>query len=714
MSDVVTLSNGDQYELPGFGALNPDQQAQRVAQMERQVRVQTGAQNMKEREDALRPGEPGGVWSGITEGVDEFTRNATFGLGDYAGALGSYANFTGDDAFEGLSFLERRDALRQMQDMQAEENLPGWVDNTMSALGAVSGPAAATKTILGFPAAVEAGAVTGALEGVGHGENTDLVGVLADAAAGAGAGGLVGGTADVVLDKVVGGLTRKMLREPGGNGLPSSAEAFDVQTRLGITPSVGSIGNKTARTLENALAENPISAGLSEGTRGVVPFGRSSIGNQMDQQGQLADALSSNVTGPMRPPGASVPVNDAELAGELRDVARTAKTRYGDEMSGMEGRFDTVVPPKTPVNITGTRGVPSRILAGGESANIARGAQEEIDTILNNPRFPVDAAKEAQLRGTLGTQEGQLAQIDQQIANLRQTRPDDPQIGKLTAARGRLEKSREKTLALIDQNQGPTFRALRQDRGAIGKQAGQGLAGRDSDFLYKAITRDLETAAAKKGGPNARQAFKDMTKREREIFMSQRLIEPLTTAEGASRNVPFIKRALLSGNDAELKAVVSKLTPEEKAGLNANLLESLGRNGAQDPFVPKTFADNWNRMSPAAKTEIFGSDPEKLALVDAIAKTAESFHARGMASNRSNSASAAGVMAFLGAAVASPDKVLPFLVTGAGIDRVVASEALAKAVAGKPTQLGQLVRRSVFALPSSPQASELLFGEGQN
>jgi hypothetical protein len=396
----------------------------------------------------------------------------------------------------------------------------------------------------------------------------------------------------------------------------------------------------------------------------------------------------------------------------LRDVAQTNLSRGKQEIKDLETAFQSRVPPDTPVNISNTRNAPGEFRRGGESERLATSAQGEVDKIMANPRKPVDTAKDAKLNTDLRRVEADIARAEGQLSALPL---GSPQRLRLDATVKRLNQSRNKTLALIDANKGPTWRALRQERSFIGKntdpESFASLSTRDDNALYGAISRDLERAASRVGGPKGRTDFRNMTRREREIYASAELIKPFSTVEGAARNVPAVKAALLKGNDAELDALMSRLTPEEAGTFRANALHMLGRNTKDDPFVPSQFSGNWQRMTPEAKTKLV-PDPQQRALVEAIANVSDSFTARGMASNRSNSASAAGVMAFLGASIASPDKILPFLVTAGAVDRVVASRALAEAVAGKPTQLGQLVRRATVNAAASGDAFEMLFGEG--
>lgn len=713
MSDLVTLSNGKSYSVPGFSALTPDQQEQRKAQIERDVRVKSTADTLNTRDRERRET---GMFSGmgaagdmIRETGDEFARNMTGGLSELAQAGASYINFGPDeeDPFNDLDFWERRDAIEMAQDQEAEEYLPPWLDNTASVLGVLGlgGPAASAPGLMNT---VKGGATVGAIEGLGNSDAQSLPELAGDVALNTGLGAGVGGLSDIFLSKIVGGAARKVFADE------NSAEAFDALETLGIPPSVGAIGNRTAGTLENAFAESPVSGVLGRGMDAarVVPGTSSSLKQQMQVEA-LDRALGDKVTSQMVRPGEVVAQTDSAVGPYIRDVAKTGLERGRAEMRGLETDFAATVPPGTPVNIGNTRDAPEAFRRGGESERLASAAQGEVDTILKNPRQPVNTAKDATLNSNLSKIDADIARAEGQISALP---PGSPQSAKLRTTVAKLNQKKQATLKEIDANKGPKWSALRQERSIIGRntdpESFAKLSTRDDNALYAAISRDLERAAARVAGPRGVKKFRDMTKREREIFASAELIKPMATTQGAASNVPALKAALVKGNDAELDALLSQVKPEEMGLFRANALHMLGRNAKDDPFVPSQFHGNWQRMTDEAKNKLV-PDPGQRALVDAIANVSESFTSRGMSSNRSNSASAAGVMAFLGASVASPDKILPFLVTAGGVDRVVASRALAEAVAGRPTQLGQLVRRAAYRSATSGDAMDIIFGQEQ-
>ena len=129
--------------------------------------------------------------------------------------------------------------------------------------------------------------------------------------------------------------------------------------------------------------------------------------------------------------------------------------------------------------------------------------------------------------------------------------------------------------------------------------------------------------------------------------------------------------------------------------MQADLIDMLGWKSGQD-FAAGVFQRNWHDMPEAAKARLFDGNPEGRALADTLAEVASDFAGRAAMDNHSNTAAASGLMAFLGAAVASPGKVVTFLTTVTGLERVVVSEAMAKAVAGERTALGDMLRRAAM------------------
>jgi hypothetical protein len=328
---------------------------------------------------------------------------------------------------------------------------------------------------------------------------------------------------------------------------------------------------------------------------------------------------------------------------------------------------------------------------------MAQGAADELSGRFGNqPVYPIDQAKHATLSQQLGTIEGRIQQAQAQLRRFKNL--DQPQPKALQKTIAKEEAARTKKLAEIEKNMGPSFAATRQERGKLGSglKDGGGLDQRDSQLLYGPLTKQLEEAAGRVS-PTGAEDFAAMTAKEKELYAQRGFNKKLGEPGTAANNVTMLKTAMLKGNDEGLSALLRNVPDEARPQLQADLIDSLGRPTSQEPFTVGQFATSWRKMSDPAKQQLFVGNPEGLAIAETIAEISEDMVRRGATRNHSNTAAAGSVMAGLGASIAAPGSVVPFLVTTLGIDRAVASQALASAVAGERTQIGQLMRQAISA-----------------
>lgn len=723
-ADIMELSDGSQYYIEGFGALSPEQKTQRVAQGERAIRVETAATSYNKTNDDLSdrswakwgvnqdPNAEPSFIDKVSETMDEFGRNYTFGIPEYVGAATSYLpTQSNQDTFGDMDFLERRDAIERAQDIQSDI-LPESVDTAASLAGVLS--SGGSGLIQGPKEAAKAGLMIGGLDAFGNSNAQNWEGVAADTAIGSGVGAGTGVAADFLLDKIIGGGARKVLGSPDAAAQKAASDA------IGIPASTGSIGSDIAARLENSFSEQPLSAGIGR-LLDALPFtGRGAAGVNVAQQEGMPKVMHG-VTDEMAP-GVKLKTNDAEMAPYIRDQAQTMLTRSKDEMADLEAGFTSLVDPRTPVGIKNTEALPQKMTDEGESVNLFRDPiQSEVDLIRKNvddsispkSKSVVDPVKEGMLQNQLGTVNGELKRANKQYEKLAKADPDSKQLAVMNRDIRRLGKKRDKLEADILGNRGPGFKALRGDRSNLGRNVRnkEGLPAAAKKQTYAAISQDMEAQLYKKGGKKLVDRFKAMTEKEREAYAAIDLVKPMATVKGASKNLPFVKSALLKGNDAELAALTSKMKPAELSEFRANALQTLGRNSKQEPFSTTEWAGNWRKASDAAKDMLSDGNPETRATLEALATVAEGMSARGRKANHSNTASNAGVMAMLGSMVGSPDKIATFLGTVLGIDRGLASEAMTKAVAGEHTALGNLIRDATVKLSTSPDAKKTIQDE---
>ena len=475
-------------------------------------------------------------------------------------------------------------------------------------------------------------------------------------------------------------------------GVPASAKAYEAQEALGITPSIGSVGGPTASSLENAFAEAPVVAAIS----GAMP-GRSAAQIQRSQREALEGALPQQVTDPLRG-GNSGPMNDAELAAEVGQLADTVAGRYRGDIDAIEDNIGNMVPPGTPVPMGPIRRVPGDLEKDFRGANVRKPVEENIKRLEDAPGLPVNVQRAQKLEADKARLQGQNEQISQQISRLRASDGDPKQIKSLERQLAKNDTAIGRVDKQIFSNTGRPFQSVRDERTdlGVGLDSSEGLNKYARSALYDPTTRAMETAVANVRGPKGRAEFRAYMQAEKEIYDKLGIVKPYQDRTNSALITP-VRNMITKGNWEELDAIVLRATPEEADALRGNLIDMLGRNTAQEAFQPATFATRWRSMPQEAKDLLFQGNLEGLAIAEAVAETAEDFVARGRQANRSNTAATAGVIAGLAAGVSAPAKIIPFLMSATGIERAVVSEAMAKAVAGKPTELGTLMRRAVAA-----------------
>lgn len=691
----VPLSNGKTRNISVKAAVwnAMDDAAREEALKEaRQVIVNQHAQKLVAAQDSVTPGGGEGFFAKARSTMDEFARNYTGGLDDYVGAAASYipALNGGEKPLDGLPFFERRDALRAARDMQAER-IPQWLDNTASLAGVLTMGAGPKAGMLRGPKdALTFGGVVGGAAGVGNSEATTVGGVVGDGAIGAGVGAGVGLAADLALDKVVGGTFRRTL------GAPDSNIAFHAQERLGIPPSVGSIGNEMAASLENSFARSPtapISAMLP------VP-GRSAMRTQNTQRRLLDEALQREVTDPMRPPGYAPNRTPDDVDQFAKDQAARTRERFSEETNRMETDYRRLVPEGTPVNITNSRALPGDLRAAHRGPNVWQAAQKDIDFLNSADMYTVDTVLAKQLTTKLRNAAKELGRAEGQLAKLD---PGDPQAAKLGATVKKWEAAIDDINREIYENEGPAFQALRDMRSTIGANTERGgLMGAEAKLLYGRVSQEM-AAAADRIRPGAGDEFLRMTAREREMIPAKKLLDKI---ESAGSNYAALKAAARSGDWRKIDVLLENAIPEEKLALQADLVDLLGR-GPKTEFDAGTFEKNWFNMSDSAKAKLFDGNPEGLAVAETLAEVAKNFTERGKMDWHSNSPAGVGLMAFFGAAAASPSKLVSFLTLVTGSERALVSEAMAKAVAGERTALGDLMRKALVQYAATEGKSRL-------
>lgn len=178
------------------------------------------------------------------------------------------------------------------------------------------------------------------------------------------------------------------------------------------------------------------------------------------------------------------------------------------------------------------------------------------------------------------------------------------------------------------------YEALKKLRTLVGREMAD--AGLMSDVprskwktLYAALSRDLETAA-NEAGPEASRAYNRATSY---YNAGSSRLEALSRVVDKNGGPEAVFNAAISGTRdgaTTLRSVMQSLKPDERKVLAASMIRRLGKaapgqqNAEGDAFSMSTFLTNWNRLSPQAKSNLFGRFGNRLAGdMDKIARMAD-------------------------------------------------------------------------------------------
>lgn len=644
---------------------------------------------------------------------DELAHGYTLGLTDHIAAGGTYL----DEEMAGMPYGDRLELARREGDANLEEadigrlgqlglNMAGMVLNPVSAIGA------GQKGWQAYATAAGTGSGIGAAEGLLGSDWESPQDVVIDTATGA-AVGTVADLAGQGITDFAGGALRVLV----GSGSQDPALVSQAFRDLNLRPTADVMGGPPMRMIGNAAADTP---GWSQGSQLADSFlpGRSSAGAHADQIagfdrqfGEVANPNAVNVD--------DVPTRFGPYA---ESVARDTDLRLGDEVRALEGDMDTVIPPNTATPIPRTEAVPDRLRGGGSSTDVAIAPAEAQISRIQKDVAPRDVGG-AQNRQWLDEVEVELEQVNRQIKAItdsgahRQDAEVNQQLNRLTQSKKDLETGIEMLTQNARQMEGAPIKAVREVRSDLGQElAGtQGVKQAEKKMIYGAMTEDMLETMRREGGEEAATQFNEMMAREQKIFDNRALIKGMTDEGNAAANTSKVRSMLTRGNERELAALTDGMPEEALDEFRAKAIYMLGdKNGVLNGTE---FAKNWRAAGPDNQAFLV-PDVEQRAMMDSLATVAKAMQERGKFGNHSNTSRFEEIMRLVrsgGAAAATAGAssvaglpgVLGAIATFAGVDRVIASEALAKAVAGEATQLSKIVEQAILAGAVQGDAAEV-------
>ncbi|PPA76494.1 hypothetical protein C4E15_06785 [Achromobacter spanius] len=362
--------------------------------------------------------------------------------------------------------------------------------------------------------------------------------------------GIAGGMGPALASAAAAGTLRGAIRggEAGRQTVVDNLEAFRA---AGTTPTVGqATQRKLWQGAETGLAQTP-------GATGVLTRKASS----------QADELAGTMEGIARrlaPRAGAVEAGESITSG-LEGFKAGVKNMQGQLYS----RLDDYLPPSTPITVGKTKG-----------------ALAELNSDINGAQALGEMFKNGKIEGV---GRALLADLDATMT------PYGAQAARKT-----------NTLP---------YEAIKKLRTLVGQELDNASLVSDVPrskwtALYAALSNDLGDAA-QKAGPDAYGAWKWANK-----FSKDQLgrLDDLAAVAGKDTPEKIFNAAMMGTADGDtmLQRVISALPKTNRRDLAATVVKRMGRatagnqNEVGDTFSTNTFLTNWNKLSPEARSTLFG------------------------------------------------------------------------------------------------------------
>ncbi|CAB3955833.1 hypothetical protein LMG7053_04820 [Achromobacter ruhlandii] len=362
--------------------------------------------------------------------------------------------------------------------------------------------------------------------------------------------GLAGGLGPALASAGGAGLLRGAVRG-GEAGRQRVADTVDEFARAGTTPTVGqATGRPVLQGMETVLSQSPGSAG------GMARKAAS-------QTDEIAGAVQQ-IVGRLAPRAGAVEAGESIGTG-LEGFKAGVKNLQGQ----LYNRLDDYLPPSTPITVSRTKEALAALNADIDGA-------PALSAMFKN---------------------GKIQGVERALAS---------DLNTSTTAYGAQAARKTSTLP---------YESIKKLRTLVGKEIDNATFVSDVPrdkwkALYAALSDDLGDAA-RKAGPDAYGAWKWANK-----FSKDQLgrLDDLAAVAGKDTPEKIFNAAMMGTADGDtiLQRVVSALPKANRRDLAAAVVKRMGRatagnqNDAGDAFSTNTFLTNWNKLSPEARSTLFG------------------------------------------------------------------------------------------------------------
>ncbi|MFY4261456.1 glycoside hydrolase family 104 protein [Achromobacter xylosoxidans] len=362
--------------------------------------------------------------------------------------------------------------------------------------------------------------------------------------------GLAGGLGPALATAGGAGLLRGAVRG-GEAGRQRVADTIDEFARAGTTPSVGqATGRPILQGMETVLSQSPGSAGVM-------------ARKAASQTDEIAGAVQG-IVNRLAPRAGAVEAGESIGTG-LEGFKAGVKNLQGQ----LYNRLDDYLPPSTPITVARTKEALAALNADIDGA-------PALSAMFKN---------------------GKIQGVERALAS---------DLNTSTTAYGAQAARKTSTLP---------YESIKKLRTLVGKEIDNATFVSDVPrdkwkALYAALSDDLGDAA-QKAGPDAYGAWKWANK-----FSKDQLgrLDDLAAVAGKDTPEKIFNAAMMGTADGDtiLQRVVSALPKSNRRDLAAAVVKRMGRatagnqNDAGDAFSTNTFLTNWNKLSPEARSTLFG------------------------------------------------------------------------------------------------------------
>jgi hypothetical protein len=495
------------------------------------------------------------------------------------------------------------------------------------------------------------------------------------------------------------------------SALPSTVFAPEAPIMGGLSAMAGGAASQTVAENGGSPLQQTL-AGLAVGSApalasGTAQLGRAAIRDQAETAGRVADAAAN---------GTQLTAGQATGSKLLQRVEGASSKVWGggpithvadSQTENLGGHIDNVVKNLANGGDVSPTGAGTAINAGAATAKTnmraaEKAAYDKVDSLVP-PQSPVDVS-------------GTLAKLD---ALATPTPGAEATTGALISPK--IAAMRDNLTADIAKNGGTSvpYSAATDLKTQLGNQIDWGFAPADPvangalKQVHGALKGDID-AGASAISPDAKQAVSDARSLYGQNQDRRDLLNGIIDKAGGPEAVYAAATNGTKQGATKIGGVMSALDPGQQNLVRATVINRLGKalpgmqNAEGDAFNPSTFLTNWNKLDSAAKDALFGAKGPANQLragLDSFANTTKTIRDSTLFKNPSGTAEAAGhgygLLALLGeggAALAGHPKAI-----AATAGAIAGNNVLARALTNPRTVrwLASSAKLPTSALPNA-------------